>query len=124
MKLFACFAVVQAGIGDGAKQLTVFDEHVNCVNNSVNPTESIDPSNAENYYAPSWLQGTYSCVGAICQLLTCSNGYQGVPVIPGSAEVMKCKHDRLFEFQLVPDIFYLSVQSRNFPYPSEKVPAI
>ena len=92
MKLFACFAAVQAGIGDGAKQLTVFDEHVNCVNNDQTP--SIDPSNAENYYAPSWLQGTYSCGGPFCELLTCSNGYQGVPVIPGSVKKMKCKHDR------------------------------
>ena len=91
MKLFACFAAVKAGIGDGAKQLTTFQQHVNCVENDEN--HSINPLNPPTY-APWRLFGTYSCAGPHCQLYTCQNGYQGIPIVDGAAKKMTCKYDK------------------------------
>ena len=91
MKLFAFFSAVQAGIGDGARQLRSFEDHENCVNNTDN--RSINPFNPPSY-APFGLMGVQLCAGPVCQLHRCNDGYQGIPLFEGAVKRMKCKYDK------------------------------
>ena len=86
MKLFACFAAVQAKLVD----------YIHCVHNA--ESESIDPSRPGpgfvKSYAPESFVGQQSCLGNSCDWMHCPEFYQPLALIPRSGKRMSCKYNK------------------------------
>ena len=94
MKLFALASAVQAGIGDGARQLRSSANYMDCVKNA--QSDSIDPNGVHQIgYPPASFVGRQSCSNAQCSWQECPPYYQPLPLIPGSARRMKCRFDKV-----------------------------
>ena len=78
MKTVALISAVQAGFGDGARQVR-----------GLFPWEAC----AENVYNATVHRGEVACHGTQCAIDTCDDGYHRVQLIPGSTKRLKCKHD-------------------------------
>lgn len=79
MKSIALISAVQAGFGDGARQVRGLFPYEACV-------ENVGPVNVD--------RGEYACHGHKCSIDTCDDGYHRVALIPGAKKNMKCKHNR------------------------------
>ena len=82
MKSIALISAVQAGFGDGARQVRELYPYEACV-------ENIGPVYVD--------RGDYACHGHKCTIDTCDDGYHRVALIPGAKKNMKCKFNQRTE---------------------------